>query len=164
MRAELVLDALKNAAATTRTEPRAIFHSDGVNVYTSGDYRTVIKHLGMCSSMGRNRCLLDSRAGRIILLRADSTAPSTPRRSKAGAMSSPTSRHSSRPADVTQRSITSARPTSTTVTNSQHWQRKKIRQTAVRNSRSGHNKSLARKTKQTLSFLGQTRQGHAVDF
>ncbi|EFV90247.1 transposase of ISAar4, IS3 family, IS3 group, orfB, partial [Dietzia cinnamea P4] len=43
----------KNAAATTVIEPRAIFHSDRGSVYTSGDYRKLVKDLGMRSSMGR---------------------------------------------------------------------------------------------------------------
>lgn len=53
MRTELVEDALKNAAATTVIEPRAIFHSDRGAVYTSADYRKLVTSLGMRSSMGR---------------------------------------------------------------------------------------------------------------
>lgn len=53
MRTELVQTALKNAATTTVIEPDAIFHSDRGSVYTSADYRTLIKDVGMRSSMGR---------------------------------------------------------------------------------------------------------------
>jgi putative transposase len=53
MRAELVETALKNAAATTVIEPLAVFHSDRGSVYTSADYRKLIKDVGMRSSMGR---------------------------------------------------------------------------------------------------------------
>ena len=64
MRTELVEAALKNAAATTLIEPLAIFHSDrgGVGVYTSGDYRQLIKDLGMRSSMGRTGMCWDCQA------------------------------------------------------------------------------------------------------
>ena len=60
MRTELVEDALKNAAATTVIEPLAIFHSDRGSVYTSGDYRQLIKDLGMRSSMGRTGVCWDN--------------------------------------------------------------------------------------------------------
>ena len=60
MRTELVADALKNAAATTVIEPLAIFHSDRGSVYTSADYRKLIKDLGMCSSMGRTGVCWDN--------------------------------------------------------------------------------------------------------
>ena len=60
MRAELVEDALKNAAATTVIEPRAIFHSDRGSVYTSADYRLLVKDLGMRSSMGRTGVCWDN--------------------------------------------------------------------------------------------------------
>lgn len=53
MRTELVADALKNAAATTRIEPDAIWHSDRGSVYTSTDFRALVTGLGMRSSMGR---------------------------------------------------------------------------------------------------------------
>jgi len=52
MRTELVADALKNAAATTTIEALAVFHSDRGSVYTSADYRGLVKELGMRSSMG----------------------------------------------------------------------------------------------------------------
>ncbi len=60
MRTELVQDALNNAAATTIIEPWAIFHSDRGSVYTSADYRTLIKDLGMRSSMGRTGVCWDN--------------------------------------------------------------------------------------------------------
>jgi len=60
MRTELVEDALKNAAATTVIEPLAIFHSERGSVYTSGDYRQLIKDLGMRSSMGRTGVCWDN--------------------------------------------------------------------------------------------------------
>ena len=63
MRAGLVEDALRNAAATVVIEPRAIFHSDrGSAVYTSGDYRALIGRLGMRSSMGRTGVCWDNSA------------------------------------------------------------------------------------------------------
>ena len=51
---------MKNAAATTVIEPRAIFHSDRGSVYTSGDYRKLVKDLGMRSSMGRTGVCWDN--------------------------------------------------------------------------------------------------------
>lgn len=60
MRTELVETALKNAAATTLIEPRAVFHSDRGSVYTSGDYRGLVKDLGMRSSMGRTGVCWDN--------------------------------------------------------------------------------------------------------
>jgi transposase InsO family protein len=60
MRTELVETALKNAAATSVIEPLAIFHSDRGSVYTSADYRTLIKDLGMRSSMGRTGVCWDN--------------------------------------------------------------------------------------------------------
>lgn len=60
MRTELVETALKNAAATTVIEAGAIFHSDRGSVYTSADYRQLIKSLGMRSSMGRTGVCWDN--------------------------------------------------------------------------------------------------------
>ena len=60
MRAELVETALKNATATTAIEPLAIFHSDRGSVYTSADYRKLIKDVGMRSSMGRTGVCWDN--------------------------------------------------------------------------------------------------------
>ena len=60
MRTELVATALKNAAATTLIEPLAIFHSDRGSVYTSADYRALVKDLGMRSSMGRTGVCWDN--------------------------------------------------------------------------------------------------------
>lgn len=67
MRAELVEDALKHAAATTVIEPRAIFHSDRGSVYTSGNYRALIGRLGMRSSMGRTGVLGQLNGGKLLL-------------------------------------------------------------------------------------------------
>ncbi|WP_286216080.1 IS3 family transposase [Demequina sediminis] len=60
MRTELVEHALRNAAQTTRVEPDAIFHSDRGSVYTSTAYRTLVKDLGMRSSMGRTGVCWDN--------------------------------------------------------------------------------------------------------
>ncbi len=60
MRTELVTDALKNAAATTLTEKDAVFHSDHGSVYTSNDYRKLVKALKMRSSMGRTGVCWDN--------------------------------------------------------------------------------------------------------
>jgi putative transposase len=60
MRAELVADALRHAAATSVIEPQAIFHSDRGSVYTSGEYRALIRRLGMRSSMGRTGVCWDN--------------------------------------------------------------------------------------------------------
>lgn len=60
MRTELVEEALKNAAATTLIEPRAIWHSDRGSVYTSTDFRALVARLGMRSSMGRTGVCWDN--------------------------------------------------------------------------------------------------------
>lgn len=60
MRTELVADALRNAAATTRIEPDAIWHSDRGSVYTSADFRALVAGLGMRSSMGRTGVCWDN--------------------------------------------------------------------------------------------------------
>lgn len=60
MRTELVETALNNAAATTLITPGAIFHSDRGSVYTSGNYRALVKKLGMRSSMGRTGVCWDN--------------------------------------------------------------------------------------------------------
>ncbi|MDI3214104.1 IS3 family transposase [Arthrobacter sp. AL12] len=60
MRTELVADALKNAAATTRIEPDAIWHSDRGSVYTSAGFRALVAGLGMRSSMGRTGVCWDN--------------------------------------------------------------------------------------------------------
>ena len=60
MRTELVETALNNAAATTIIEPFAIFHSDRGSVYTSADYRKLVKNLNMRSSMGRTGVCWDN--------------------------------------------------------------------------------------------------------
>ena len=67
MRTELVTDALNNAATTTLIEEDAVFHSDHGSVYTSNDYRTLVKTLKMRSSMGRTGVCSRQRDGRIIL-------------------------------------------------------------------------------------------------
>jgi putative transposase len=56
----LVADALKNAAATTRIEPLAIWHSDRGSVYTSTEFRALVTRLGMRSSMGRTGVCWDN--------------------------------------------------------------------------------------------------------
>ena len=53
MRSELVERALSNAAATTRMEPNAIWHSDRGSVYTSASFRALLTGLGMRSSIGK---------------------------------------------------------------------------------------------------------------
>jgi transposase InsO family protein len=60
MRAELVEDALRNAATTTVIEAEAIFHSDRGSVYTSAIYRALVGRLGMRSSMGRTGLCWDN--------------------------------------------------------------------------------------------------------
>ncbi len=60
MRTELVTDALNNAATTTLIEADAVFHSDHGSVYTSNDYRKLVKALGMRSSMGRTGVCWDN--------------------------------------------------------------------------------------------------------
>ena len=60
MRSSLVEQALKNAATTTVIKPGAIFHSDRGSVYTSARYRTLLKDLGMRSSMGRTGVCWDN--------------------------------------------------------------------------------------------------------
>src|SRR5699024_7153094 len=60
MRTELVEDALRNAAQTTRIEPGATFHSDRGSVYTSADYRALVTKLGMRSSMGKTGVCWDN--------------------------------------------------------------------------------------------------------
>ena len=60
MRTELVEQALNNAAATSVVEPLAVFHSDRGSVYTSADYRRLVKDLGMRSSMGRTGVCWDN--------------------------------------------------------------------------------------------------------
>lgn len=60
MRTELVATALKNAAATTYIAPDAIWHSDRGSQYTSAEFRTLIKDLGMRSSMGRTGVCWDN--------------------------------------------------------------------------------------------------------
>ena len=62
MRTELVEDALKNAAATTVIEPDAVFHTDRGSVYTSTNFRALVKRLGMRSSMGRTGVCWDCQS------------------------------------------------------------------------------------------------------
>ena len=52
MRTDLVTDALKAAAAARGSLAGAIFHSDHGSVYTSKDYATLCKNLGVTQSMG----------------------------------------------------------------------------------------------------------------
>ena len=60
MRTELVVDAFKNAAATTLIETDAIWHSDRGRVYTSAEFRALMTGLGMRSSMGRTGVCWDN--------------------------------------------------------------------------------------------------------
>jgi transposase InsO family protein len=60
LRTELVEDALKNAAATTLISPTAVFHTDRGSVYTSTDFRALVKRPGMRSSMGRTGVCWDN--------------------------------------------------------------------------------------------------------
>lgn len=60
MRAELVEEALRNAAATTRIAPGAVTHSDRGSQYTSSSYRALVERLGMRSSMGRTGVCWDN--------------------------------------------------------------------------------------------------------
>lgn len=53
MRSELVEQALLNAAAATRIEPDAIWHSDRGAQYTSASYQALLRRLGMRPSVGR---------------------------------------------------------------------------------------------------------------
>ena len=68
MRTELVQDALKNAAATTWIEPDAIWQSDRGSVYTSTDFRALVKRLGMRSSMGRTGVCWDNSMAESLFL------------------------------------------------------------------------------------------------
>lgn len=60
MRSELVERALSNAAATTRIEANAIWHSDRGSVYTSASFRALVTGLGMRSSMGKTGICWDN--------------------------------------------------------------------------------------------------------
>ena len=65
MRTELVLDALKAAAATRGSLTGAIFHSDHGSVYTSKDYARLCTELGVTQSMGAvGTCLLTGQSDR----------------------------------------------------------------------------------------------------
>jgi putative transposase len=57
---ELVADALRNAAATTRIEPDAIWHFHRGSVYTSAEFWALVTSLGMRSSMGRTGVCWDN--------------------------------------------------------------------------------------------------------
>jgi len=60
MRTELVVDALKNAAATTVIEAGAVFNSDHGSVYNSVPYCTLVTRLSMHSSMGKTGVCWDN--------------------------------------------------------------------------------------------------------
>ena len=62
MRAELVEQALANAAQATVIEPGAIWHSDHGAQYTSASFRALLKSLGMRASMGRTGVCWDNAA------------------------------------------------------------------------------------------------------
>ena len=53
LRASLVCDAISMAAGNGKIEPNAIFHSDRGTQYTSAEFTTHLKKLGIRSSMGR---------------------------------------------------------------------------------------------------------------
>jgi transposase InsO family protein len=124
MRTELVETALKNAAATTVIEPRAIFHSDRGSVYTSGDYRALIKRLGMRSSMGRtgvcwDNAMAESFFSAVKNERVYPTVYATKARAKSDLIAYIEGFYT--PADATPRSATRDRTMCTTVTPSQRW-------------------------------------------
>lgn len=60
MRAELVCDALANAAVTSVIEPDAIWHSDRGSQYTSREFRELLGTLTMRASMGRTGVCWDN--------------------------------------------------------------------------------------------------------
>lgn len=60
MRADLVEQALLNAAASTVIHPGAIYHSDRGSQYASTQFRECITKLGMRSSMGRTGVCWDN--------------------------------------------------------------------------------------------------------
>ena len=60
MRAELVVQALDNAAATTSIQTDAIFHSDKGVQYTSAQFRQALQRHGMRASMGRTGVCWDN--------------------------------------------------------------------------------------------------------
>lgn len=60
LKADLVQRALENAAASTKIQPGAIYHSDRGSQYTSSQVRSYIEGLGMRSSMGRTGVCWDN--------------------------------------------------------------------------------------------------------
>ena len=60
LRADLVEEALLNAAATTRIERDAIWHTDRGSQYTSDQVKHCIEKLGMRRSMGRTGVCWDN--------------------------------------------------------------------------------------------------------
>ena len=60
MRTELVADALHTAAATRGDTTGVIFHGDRGSQYMSGEYRKLIKDLGMRQSVGRTGVCWDN--------------------------------------------------------------------------------------------------------
>ncbi|SFI00131.1 Transposase InsO and inactivated derivatives [Cryobacterium levicorallinum] len=128
MRTELVADALRNAAATTMIEPDAIWHSDRGSVYTSANFRALVTGLGMRSSMGRTGVCWDNSMAESffsMLKNKRVSAPPTPRKHKLAATSSDISKDFTTADAGTPHSVTAGRMKSTTVINSQHWQRKR---------------------------------------
>ncbi|WP_156164355.1 IS3 family transposase [Streptacidiphilus albus] len=61
-RAELVTDALRMAAGRGQLQPGCIMHSDRGSEYTSGEFRSVIRKLGLRQSMGRTGICYDNAA------------------------------------------------------------------------------------------------------
>ncbi|MCW2798496.1 MAG: integrase [Nocardioides sp.] len=68
MRTELVADALKNAAATTRSEPLAIWHSGSGQRLHLGRFQGPGDPPGHAIVDGTNRRVLGQQHGRIVLL------------------------------------------------------------------------------------------------
>lgn len=60
LRADLVQQALENAAASTVIHSEAIYHSDRGSQYTSAQFRQCVQSLGMRSSMGRTGVCWDN--------------------------------------------------------------------------------------------------------
>lgn len=60
MRADLVIQALDNAAATTIIQPNAIFHSDKGIQYSSKSFQAALARHGMRASMGRTGVCWDN--------------------------------------------------------------------------------------------------------
>ncbi|KWW98569.1 putative integrase domain-containing protein [Carbonactinospora thermoautotrophica] len=62
MRADLVIDAIRMAAARTALQPGCIFHSDAGAQYTSAAFRATLAELGIRQSMGSVADAFDNAA------------------------------------------------------------------------------------------------------